>query len=201
MYTQGDKRWADKRLGASRLTVGAYGCLSTALAQALTLAGYGVDPGAFVDAMNKVGGYTVGGLLIWGKLDQAFPQLHIDKPNGDSVHEGRWNGNTHWVLQKDGMIYDPWYGKNEYPKGFIPTKLRTLFIDPPKGVDVMTKDQLIQFVSDANGRTWYRLHHGQQPSMESITREATDIVNRYLGGERYVEGTWIDSHFDEVNYK
>lgn len=121
MYSQRDGRWGWKKLGRSGLTMANWGCVVTDVAQALTLAGYNVDPGTLVDRLNGIGGFTSGGALIWGKVTQLYPQFRYG--SGYFKFEQGWFGNIrHWVLvAPNGTVYEPYYGRIGYPAGFRKT--------------------------------------------------------------------------------
>lgn len=138
IYSQRDPQWFDKPLGNSGLVCGHFGCLVTDVAQALTLAGYpDTNPGQVFDQLNAHNAFTDissasgGGLLIWAKMAEAYPQIHLD---GQGVHfvQGTWGRFNHWILKEDsGWLSDPYYGTSSEPVGFTETSsVRTVGIDP-----------------------------------------------------------------------
>lgn len=136
MYSQRDGAWKDKVLGESGLRCESFGCTATDVAQALKLAGYDVDPGSFIDKMNSIGGFTDknykygAGLLIWAKVEEAYPQFHF---GGDGYRfiKGSWGKYQHWILEHNGVKYDPFYGTESAPQGFVEIDgSRTASIDP-----------------------------------------------------------------------
>ena len=138
LYSQRDPQWFDKPLGNSGLVCGHFGCLVTDVAQALTLAGYtDTNPGQVFDQLNVHNSFTDisdprgGGLLIWGKLVEAYPQIHLDG-HGVNLVQGVWGRFNHWILKEDsGWLSDPFYGAATEPVGFRETTtVRTLGIDP-----------------------------------------------------------------------
>ncbi len=135
IFTQGDNRWAGKKLGNSGLSMEHFGCLVTAVAQALRIAGYDTDPGRLVDSLNKIGGFTSNGLLIWGKVTQLYSGFHYNEHSGSqydfvNVIWGRYN---HYLLNHKGIIYDPLLGKHEYPYGSKNIGYRWASIYGPNG--------------------------------------------------------------------
>lgn len=118
-FKQGDLRWAGIPLGVSPYKMGPYGCLTTAHAQALALAGYATDPGKVVTALNAAGAYTGpayvlgAGLLLWGKVHDAFPEYHWH-PDSSAPYKFvqviLGSRQEHWLLQHDGLYYDPLTG-------------------------------------------------------------------------------------------
>lgn len=144
MYTQSDLRWAGLSLGDSPYTCAGYGCLATDWAEALTLAGYNITPLSFIATMNSIGGFTdkhylesspgkgdgQPGLLIWAKVAEAYPQVHLDTGDEYIFQKGILGHFTHWILKNKGNIYDPLYGLPVEPSGFEETTHRTASIDP-----------------------------------------------------------------------
>lgn len=115
MYIQADPQWSGIHLGSSNYTMGRYGCVTTCLAIAFSLAGYPYTPADVVNALNANSGYTDAkykygpGLLIWGNIVRSFPQWHW-------AFGGEWpyklvqlktKFGEHWVLYFNGQYYDP----------------------------------------------------------------------------------------------
>jgi len=131
IYSQKDPRWAAMQLGESGLTMEHWGCTITAVAQALTLAGWGVTPGDLVGALNNNGGFTKDGLILWAKIGEAYPQFHFGG-GGYAFIQGIWGKYQHWVLKdmSTGQVYDPFYAATRPPAGFMETgRIRTAAID------------------------------------------------------------------------
>jgi hypothetical protein len=61
LYSQRDKRWADKKLGKSNQTIGRVGCTTTAVTTGLTAFGCKIDP-TFLGLQNA---YTPDGYVRW----------------------------------------------------------------------------------------------------------------------------------------
>ena len=129
IYSQRDHIWGDKQLGNSGCTMTGFGCLVTDIAQMLLDAGYPVTPGDLVDHLNSINGFTDnnypqgGGLLIWGKLSQAYPQIHYHGTNPTaSAYEaiqGTWGRYLHFVLRNlSGVVTEPFFGKEGEPLGY-----------------------------------------------------------------------------------
>lgn len=113
-FRQKDKRWANERLGSSRNTIGAGGCLVTASAIALDGLGYDVDPGSLTRALNASQGFTTRGWLRWDRLEavtggaiQAYYFDHGGLAEVDAclslnmfpmVKFKLANGRPHWVV-------------------------------------------------------------------------------------------------------
>ncbi len=75
-WTQGDARWANMKLGGSKLTMASSGCVVTSLA--MLAVHYGLqdesvfNPGIFLEALNEAGALTNGGALYWNKVDNVL---------------------------------------------------------------------------------------------------------------------------------
>jgi hypothetical protein len=81
-YSQNDPRWRDMLLGSSRVRMGDYGCLVTAIANSLPA--YAIDRAELdgdmtaketLTRLNAVGAFALDGNLDTQKVEQAFPQL------------------------------------------------------------------------------------------------------------------------------
>ena len=119
-------------LGKSQYPANKFGCLVTDIGKALLDAGYDVSPTQCVEALNAVGAINDEGLLIWGDVQKAYPQFHLD-PEGDyTFQEGRWGGHEHFLLHDKFGIFDPWYGLEQAPAGFVAGSFsQRAHIDPP----------------------------------------------------------------------
>lgn len=120
MFKQGDPAWGNKKLGASGLSMKNFGCVVTNVAQALKNRGHDVDPGVLVDKLNKVGGFTKGGLLIWNKVTEVYPAFKFGDGDVEFV-QGVYSRYNHWVLRMNGKVSDPLFGRDRAPKGFRET--------------------------------------------------------------------------------
>ena len=125
LLSQRDPRWAQNKLGASSLTVGRYGCTTTAICMGLSAFGISITPD--VIASNGAS-YTADGLILWGKLklpkfkfvkrgygrDDAAIRASLAAPDEFVILEVN---HSHWVLAtgktlfgNDYKIADPWFG-------------------------------------------------------------------------------------------
>lgn len=130
LLSQRNPAWSQKKLGASSLTIGRFGCTTTAIAMAAELAGHPIAPdtiAANVDAYTKPGNPQGEGLVIWQRImpeglqfvsrTVGYNPAMIDKAMGDPqlfVLLEVANG-SHWVLalRKEGSEYiaaDPLLG-------------------------------------------------------------------------------------------
>lgn len=89
-WKQTDSRWKDVILGGgtdSSKSIGKIGCLATSISMLIAKSGAidslpannslkgNFNPGTFVEAMNKVGGFSSAGELYWAKVSQAVPNF------------------------------------------------------------------------------------------------------------------------------
>jgi len=98
-----------------------YGCVVTSVANLLLAAGYETDPGQVVDKLNSINGFTERGLLIWGKVEEAYPQFHFGG-GGVRFRKGLLGKDVHWLLEYNGTITDPITGKEGVPEGWKETE-------------------------------------------------------------------------------
>nr|QGH72398.1 MAG: hypothetical protein [Podoviridae sp. ctka020] len=66
---QRDLRWKDRKIGASDLSLGDYGCTTTGLAEVNNKFGANCTP---LDVANHEEFYTLTGLVLWTKIDMKF---------------------------------------------------------------------------------------------------------------------------------
>lgn len=119
--SQRDKRWKDIPLGFSSTTIGDYGCTITCIAMIL-----GTTPDVVNERLKTVNGYAQGNLVVWAKLEEAFPGIKIKRvwtydnedvkknvPNVLVEVDGKpIGGYRHWVVYiGNQQMIDPWDGK------------------------------------------------------------------------------------------
>jgi hypothetical protein len=130
LWSQRDFRWAKKKLGASPLDCGHYGCASLCVTYLVNRRrkelGQGIIyPNQVIDKSN----YTPGGLIYWnsaeilsgGRIKQTWKQSEAKY----TLMEVVWGVYHHWIVLLDGdLCYNPWTGKVEkrvqsiwYPSG------------------------------------------------------------------------------------
>lgn len=129
-YSQNDPRWAAKKLGKSKYTVGTSGCLVTAVQNQLLRDGFHTDPGLFTDWANLNHGFEDPlGYLVFGSIarySKRYQLVDRDATNKlNTIHQVMWtlrNGTrtTHWVAQDKGRdiflapyVIDSWDGKRK----------------------------------------------------------------------------------------
>lgn len=130
LLSQRDPRWKNLKLGTgdATSTIGAFGCTVTALGMILE-----TTPDVVNDRINSVQGYANGNLVIWAKLEQAFPGLKIKRvwtydntdvkanvPNVLVEVDGKPIGGVrHWVIYiGGGKANDPWDGKEKLTSSY-----------------------------------------------------------------------------------
>lgn len=138
--SQRDLKWAGDRLGASSLTVGKFGCTTTAIAMVAHDFGCYKSP---LELAHNANNYTADGLVLWNRLNKTFegqmrfvwrgygykgagyvsrmldftPILKaLENPNQRVILQV--NDGAHWVklekkntIGKDWTAIDPWDGK------------------------------------------------------------------------------------------
>lgn len=123
ILSQRDSIWADKKLGASSLTMGKYGCTTTCLSMLTDYFGSYMRPDAIAGQKDW---YTKGGLVIWSKMklpmkfvkrtygrDDAEFTAALKDPKRAVMFEVQGN---HWVVAMGKnwngsyRISDPWFG-------------------------------------------------------------------------------------------
>lgn len=77
-WRQGDPSWANVRIGNTSSTVGRIGCLVTSIAILIEKSGVNTtispfNPGTFVEALNKNGGFDGDGNLQYAAVNKAVP--------------------------------------------------------------------------------------------------------------------------------
>lgn len=129
ILSQRDSRWINTKLGTSNTTIGDYGCTITCLAMII-----GTTPDVVNERLKAVNGFASGNLLIWAKIEEAFPgikQRRVWSYNNDDVKPNVGHvlvevpakpiGGTgsHWVVYIGNQrIYDPWTGKERPTSDF-----------------------------------------------------------------------------------
>jgi hypothetical protein len=121
LLSQRDIRWKNIKLGFSNLTIGSSGCLITDLAMIAD-----TTPNIVNQRLKAVNGFS-GALVVWNKIQSAFPQLKFIwrskvydnnavlsqiKRNGFCLVECRTLFGKHWVVCiGNRQMIDPYDGK------------------------------------------------------------------------------------------
>lgn len=122
--SQRDPRWRNIPLGfSSTTTIGSHGCTITCIAMIL-----GTTPDVVNERLKAVNGYANTNLVIWAKLEEAFPGIKIKRvwsydnedvkknvPNVLVEVDGQpIGGHRHWVVFVGNQkMIDPWDGKEK----------------------------------------------------------------------------------------
>lgn len=136
--SQRDKRWSAIKLGSSNTTIGDFGCTITCIAMII-----GTTPDVVNERMKQVAGFAEGNLVIWAKIDEAFPGIKTRRvwsyDNADvkanvkrvlvEVDGKPIGGYRHWVVYVGSQkLYDPWDGKED-PTSDYPNPISYCVLD------------------------------------------------------------------------
>ncbi len=103
-YKQTDTRWANKKIGSTKYTIGDIGCTTTAIAMTES---YRTGTTIYPDAMSKKLSYSSSGMLYWpdnysnttdftNYMETIYNLLRQGKPV--IVGAKKANGSQHWVV-------------------------------------------------------------------------------------------------------
>lgn len=165
---QRDKRWGSIKLGTSDTTISDFGCTITALSDIL-----GTTPDVVNERIKTVSGFAQGNLVIWAKLEEAFPGIKIKRvwsydnadvlknvPNVLVEVDGKpIGGFRHWVVFiGNKKLNDPWLGK-ERPTSDFPNPLSYCVIGgkwnkPSPVLDAQTELDKVREERDRNWK-WF----------------------------------------------
>ena len=161
---QKDKRWGSIQLGTSDKTISSHGCTVTSLAIIL-----GTTPDLINDRLKQVEGYAQGNLVIWGKLEEAFPGIKIKRvwtydnadvlknvPNVLVEVDGKpIGGFRHWLVYiGNKKALDPWIGEEvstmKYPNPLSYCVIGGKWNKPSPTTDAHTELDKVRLERDAN---------------------------------------------------
>ena len=81
-WKQGDSAWGDIPLGSSSTTIARSGCTITSIAMQIKRSGVDTsnvpgdfNPGSFVEALNKINGFSENGGIKWAKVTELVPHF------------------------------------------------------------------------------------------------------------------------------
>lgn len=97
--SQRDERWKLKRLGFSTLTLGGYGCVVVCLSMICQYFGKDTDPAKLNEALKSVKGFS-GGLIIWNKLSEVYPDIKLEKIIECPTTHAPMSEVDYWLLEK-----------------------------------------------------------------------------------------------------
>lgn len=132
-FSQRDKRWSQKKLGNSSLTMGRFGCTTTSIADLSTYFGDNLNPAQIADKIK----YTKDGLVMWptcvfNKFEWWFREYGRKEVNiRNALADPKLavilqvNNGAHWVvatgydkLNRIFKIADPWFGDRSTMKRY-----------------------------------------------------------------------------------
>jgi hypothetical protein len=127
MLSQRNPNWAEKRIGASTLTLGRWGCTTTCVSMLSDYFGHFETPAQIASVKSY---FTLNGLIIWknlnipgmkffwryyGRNDTAI-RLSLSGPNSAVMLQV--NNGQHWIVvlrktwfKNDYLCVDPWNAK------------------------------------------------------------------------------------------
>lgn len=128
IQSQRDPRWKDHKIGNSSITLGAYGCTTTALSSLTSYFGCYKDP----VEIQQFQDYTADGLILWdtlrlppmkfvkrlyGQQDKEIQDAINDPNKGCLIEVKLKSGGSHWLLAIGKVplstvynVIDPWNG-------------------------------------------------------------------------------------------
>ena len=188
--SQNDPKWAADKLGSSDLTIGRYGCTTTAIAM---LSDYFDCYKSPTELAHDVSNYTKDGLIIWSALNfnrmrfvrreygyNAFNILQaLNNPLRAVILQV--NNGQHWIVAtkknifgNDYTIIDPWDGKqknclksynNITGAAYFEGKLDE---EPKSKIDVAFSQKLAEYKYpfflqvEGRGEVWYIHPNGER---------------------------------------
>ena len=209
MLSQRDPLWGEKTIGSTNLKIKDFGCLLTCLAMIL-----GVKPDEVANRLYQASGLQ-GALVIWSKIDIAFPKVHFIwrgyDYNGIAVTQAvnrygfclvevdfdskEHTRDNHWVLlTKEGMI-DPWTGTTKnYPHklGYAIIEKKNESNSLLKDIMTMQKEDALQVLQHAE-KLKALLARGYAVKLvkgtEVLYRHGKE-VKRYKNAEQFRDDGW-----------
>lgn len=194
LISQRDLPQANVQLGSSNKTIGTDGCLVTCLAMIMDTA-----PEVVNSRLLQVGGYQDGNLVIWKKIEEAFPGMTFDyrykEYDGAAVSaaiieygyclvEVDANPLTvekekHWVVYlPGGRENDPWTGRENFIDKYNPTGFAVIHGKWSKEMDAETlRSQLAacQMEQIKNDERIEDCRKTRRAQAEQITQLSTDL--------------------------
>lgn len=187
---QRDPRWANIYLGFSTTYIKDYGCTITCLAMIL-----GTTPAIVNERLKAVNGFASGNLVIWAKIEEAFPGIKIRRvwsyDNADvkanvpnvlvEVPAAPIGGSgSHWVRYiGGGKLHDPWTAKERLTSDFPnPTGycVITGAWKPPVDTTPTNNDDAIRLERDLNYNLFRSLTDTLGVHSDDKTKDAETAV-------------------------
>ena len=191
ILSQRDSRWKNIKLGTSDTTIGGYGCTITCISMIL-----GTTPDVVNERIKTVNGYAEGNLVIWSKLEEAFPGIKIKRvwsydntdvlanvPNVLVEVDGKpIGGYRHWVVYiGNKKLIDPWDGlegpTSEYPD---PKSYCVILGKWNKPSPISEDQKIIDQLRTERDHNW-DLYGASQQELESVKKLNAELNADYEG--------------------
>lgn len=189
--SQRDPRWKDLKLGYSDTTIGQFGCTITALSIIL-----GSTPDVVNLRIKAVNGYAEGNLVIWDKLEEAFPGIKIKRvwsydnadvlanvPNVLVEVDGKpIGGYRHWVVFiGNKKMIDPWDGLEKSTTSYnSPLSYCVVLGKWNKPSPISDDQKVIEQLRTERDTNW-NLYTASQKELESVKKINAELNTDYEG--------------------
>lgn len=191
---QQDPRWASLGLGDGSTTIGYSGCTVSALGNIL-----GLTPDVVNEKLKAVGGF-LGALIIWKKIEDAFPGVKINRVwsyNNDDVAAHVPNvlvevpaapiggSGSHWVVYiGNHQLKDPWTGTvrptSDFPN---PTGYCTIDVSAYTPPQLQDTQKVIDDLRTARDTNWnlYQAEVSKNADLSSQLKSLQDKITSLEG--------------------
>ena len=206
LLSQRNPEWADKKMGASNLTLGRFGCTTTGISM---LSDYFECYKSPVELASDANHYTKDGLVLWQNFHfdrmrfvrrefghNSFNIEHAINTHGKAVLLQVNNG-AHWVVatkktRNDYQIADPWDGElkaclatyhNITGAAYFEDKALEEVsepIDPKYGKTLGARDYPFFIQADAHGELWYIHPDGEREYLSPLN--ITSFIQKHAVG-------------------
>lgn len=181
-----DDRWKNMYIGDG--TVGQYGCTISVCGNII-----GVTPDVFLARMKAVNGF-LGNLIIWAKIEEAFPGITIRRVwtyNNEDVKNNTPNVIVEvpaWPIKGQGMHWVQYLGNQKLYDPYTNRIRPTSDFPNPTGYCVITgkweQKQLITYgLDDTNIASkqivydaWYRLSRGEYVEKKQYDTLLAEVI-------------------------
>lgn len=190
IFSQRDTRWKNITLG-TKGTIGEYGCTITCIAMIL-----GTTPDVVNERIKSVNGYADGNLVIWAKLEEAFPGIKIKRvwtydnadvlanvPNVLVEVDGKpIGGYRHWVVFiGNKKLIDPWDGLEGPTSEYPDPKSYCVILGKWNKPSPISDDQKIIDQLRLERDTNWNLYTQSQQELESVKKTNAELNTDYEG--------------------
>lgn len=197
---QRDPSWGGIKLGFSDTYIKDYGCTITCIAMIV-----GVTPPVVNDRMKAVNGFANGNLVIWAKIEEAFPGIKVKRVwsyDNDDVKANTPNvmvevpaapiggSGSHWVVYLGNKrLNDPWTGTerptSDFPNATGYCVLTGAWKNPEVTTEPMakiTQKELDQIRADRDTH-----YNDLQKAKEDITKLTEDLKKEQVNSQTYLD--------------